>query len=127
MVRAFLYDEPIPELHEVTGKGKYGVHDEYIIKNYPHKYGKIKVYEGTDEIDNPTTDTVIPIKSKGDIGAIHFRTPRGHFTVDAAGHIVETGIGEHGLYSRRQDIWKFRPKDYKASWGNIEFKNKLIN
>lgn len=104
MVRAFLYDEPIPELHEVTGKGKYGIHDEYIRKNYPNKYDKIRVYEGNDVLDNPTTDTVIPIKSEGDKGTIFFRTPSGDFQVDAGGHIVEKGIGEGGLYRRRQDI-----------------------
>ncbi len=127
MVRAFLYDEPIPELHEVTGEGKYGIHDEYIRKKYPHKYGKIRVYEGNDVMDNPTTDKVIPIKSKNDNSNLIFRTPSGGFQVDAGGHIVEEGIGEGGLYRRRQDIWKFQPKDYKARWANGGIKNNLVN
>lgn len=115
MVRAFLYDEPIPELHQVEG---YGVHDDYIVQNYPHKYGKIKVYEGNPkEMTNLATEDVAPMIQQGTSGDITFRKPNGDlFTVDAGGHIVETGIGENGLYTREQDIWKYNPKDWRQRW-----------
>ncbi len=137
MVRAYLYDEPLPRLHEVTGEGKYGPHDEYVLKNYPDKYGKIKVYEGTgigtkwaDGRISPQTQTNEPIsvfKTEGDTGDLRFYTPKGEFTVDASGHLKQTGLGESGWYTRHQDIFKFNRPDYNKRWTKSSPKQNLIN
>ena len=123
MVRAFLYDEPIPELQEVTGSGKYGVHDDYILQNYPHKYNKIRVYEGEKAGTIPVSEVVDPWSSESTTGDITFKNP--YFTVDAGGHRLETGVGSSAQpYYRNQDIWKFNANDYNARWGE-HYSSKL--
>lgn len=125
LIRSYLYGEPIPYLREVTGNGKYGIHDNYVLKNYPDKYGKIKVYEGpTVGSHNGALRSKIGTKSPIDVletqgtsGFIDFYTENGKLSLDASGHLKQLGIIKGrpygNVYSREQDIYKFNPKDYK--------------
>ena len=130
LIRSYLYGEPIPYLKEVTGNGKYGIHDNYILKNYPDKYGKIKVYEGPTVGSNKfrgtlrskinTKSPIDVLETRGTSGMIDFYTENGQLSLDAAGHLEQLGIIKgrpYGkVYSREQDIYKFNPKDYKNRW-----------
>lgn len=109
MVGAYLYGKPLP----FKRINDYGVHTNYVKQNYGNK--KIPVYE----IEGEQPSVVSNGKVTGDNGTFDFIGRDGQpQELNVAGHLVEHGTAADGTpMIRRQDIWKFNPKDYMAKWG----------
>lgn len=91
-----------------------GIHTEYVKTHYPNK--KVRVFEV--EPNEPFAERVSlsPSSTKPKIEprteSFSIITPGGNSEYfDASGHLLEI-IPESNIF-RRQDIWKFNPKDYK--------------
>ena len=119
IIDAFLYNKKIDPsfgLVEVSkGKG-FGPHTRYVAENYADKVNSIPVYE-FNNIDHPVSSTELVSISPWE-GA-----ERGLFTsnyddfLNAAGHLKQQGVTTDGMRAvRRQDIWKFNPKEYMSKW-----------
>lgn len=116
-----------PGWAKVVDTDDLGVHTEYVRKYYPDK--KIRVFETTPKIDskllgpqNTSRNNAIIVKKDGSFNT----TDQSGIPVkfNAAGHLIEY-VPEKNLY-RRQDIWKFNPKDYniKYSVSDVPLINK---
>lgn len=121
-VRTYLYKEPFGKFREVQNPD-YGVHADYILKNYPGK--DIKVYESSSpNILDVGYNYKLPsskpqsMSTKGIDGSMKITDETGSSSLyDSAGHIIEKGlVPEEGWFTREQDIYKFNPKDYYKKW-----------
>lgn len=120
IIRAALYDEhPGPGFTEIL-TNDYGPHAKYVKEKYPHK--RIRVFE------LPTVDESVTMYNPSDFkkSIIEGRTGDFNFNVgnetrsyNASGHLVEIMPAKTLPYDllRRQDIWKFNPRDYMERWG----------
>lgn len=116
-----------PGWAKVVDTDDLGVHTEYVRKYYPDK--KIRVFETTPKIDpkllgpqNTSRNNAIVIAQEGSFNTTDQSGVPVKF--NAAGHLIEY-VPEENLY-RRQDIWKFNPKDYSRRYGEL-FGRPLIN
>lgn len=133
IIDAYLYGKQIdPRMLRFVSKGKdFGLHADYVSKNYSNKAKDIQVYEGGlgDAMDylsvikeQPNFDYGNISKVKGTVGTI--RSLHDGVGVNSAGHIV--GLDTRGT-RLSQDIWKFNPSDYNNRWGvagNMKFSVK---
>lgn len=109
-----------PSWAKVVDTDDLGVHTEYVRTHYPNK--KVRVFEVEPNVpfDQRVPFSVSPkkptpsdnISSANDFFRIITPSGKTEF-FDAAGHLVER-IPQLNVY-RRQDIWKFNPKDYFRS------------
>lgn len=120
----FLYRTE-PAWAKVVDTNDYGVHNQYVKKNYPNK--KIKVYE-VDPIDaeimpNQSELSQQVAKTQGNTASFRIKDNSGNFAeFDASGHIEEWLPNDLGY--RLQDIWKFNPGDYKKKHFLTEYNLK---
>lgn len=114
-VRTYLYGEPLKGLTEIKNPN-YGIHEEYIARNYPGK--DIKVYEAVpNHYDTRVYASQEPtvINAEGVDGSMMFKNLDYY---NSAGHYTQQGLTPEGLFTNEQDIWKFNPKDYYKKWLN---------
>jgi hypothetical protein len=99
LVRSYLYGTELPALFTRVNPTDYGVHTNYILRNYPGK--KINVYEMPnstlpDVPDGPVTTTHV----EGTHGGFNYGT----MSYDASGHMLERGLADNIPVMRRQDM-----------------------
>lgn len=115
-IRTYLYGEPLKGFKKVKNPN-YGVHEEYIAKNYPDK--KINVYEANNSRGHRNISLYEPYltKSEGHPFSMYVRDLNGTpHEFNSAGHMFERGLTPDGWVTREQDIWKFNPHDYYQRW-----------
>lgn len=124
IIDAYLYGKPIDEdvynLKKVAQGENFGVHTDYINKNYSSKRKKIPVYEAKGTLKNFELYDELPkdyIPQSWE-GAEHgFYT--GTTDLNVGGHLMQVANHSRGTkypMVRKQDIWKFNPKDYYKKW-----------
>lgn len=119
LIDAYLYGRDIDPIYGVKkiaqGKG-FGVHSDFIKKNYANKANNIPVYEMNTSSRYSDSD----IKSSNIWHSAEeglFDTGSFNTSVNAAGHLYKEGITSYGKpVVMQQDIWKFKPDDYYTKW-----------
>lgn len=124
IIRTVLYGEhPGPGFTEIP-TNDYGPHAKYVKEKYPHKH--IRVFE------LPTVDESVTMYNPSDFGKSIVKGHSGDFnfmvngdsrSYNAAGHLLEELPAKTLPYDlfRRQDIWKFNPRDYINRWKDTMF------
>ena len=109
----FLYGTE-PAWAKVIDTDDYGVHNQYVKKNYPNK--KVKVFEvdpyDAEVMPNQSELPQQVAKTTGNTASFRVKDNSGNFAeFDASGHIEEWLPDDLGY--RLQDIWKFNSNDYE--------------
>lgn len=109
----FLYGTK-PAWAKVVNTDDYGVHNQYVKKNYPNK--KVKVFEvdpyEAEVMPNQSELAQQVVRTNGNTASFRVKDNSGNFAeFDASGHIEEWLPDDLGY--RLQDIWKFNSNDYK--------------
>lgn len=125
VIDAFLYSKEIDPrfgLKLVNRGNDFGVHEQYVAKNYATKASDIPVYEVQNEINVPTENMVdFGIWKSADHGNTKLFSADGiHSAVDVGGHQVRIGKAKDGTTaSQGQDIYKFNATDFDKKYHNL--------
>lgn len=116
LIDAYLYQTPInPKYGLKRVKPDYGIHQNYISKNYPDK--DIPVYEVERDDYIPDNEVIAgEWKSVGQGINFPYWTSKTGPQVDVGGHLTQMGIHNGKTVTRSQDIWKFNPSDFQKRW-----------
>jgi len=103
----------------------FGIHNDYINKNYPTKKNNIRTFS-TSSSDEPSIKPVrqvnIDSRKKDFNPTTGIRSMEGEIIgdlggVDAGGHLEYiVNQGDNFITTQKQDIWKYNPKDYMNKW-----------
>lgn len=118
VIDAYLWSKELdPRIARRVEGDPLGVHEKYVIDNYPTK--KVRVYQTEPQLQEGQQIVTNPEKIEGIYKTIKddgsFATSTGMHTYDAQGHVLQD-FGDETF--RRQDIWKFLASDYMKKYGS---------
>lgn len=119
IIDAFLYNkiiDPSFGLQRVSKGKDFGIHTNYIKSKYVNKETNIPVYEFESKHSIPENKVSIFSPWEGREKEGLFTSGNGEY-LNVGGHLAQEGFTTDGLsIIRKQDIWKFNPKEYSDRW-----------